>query len=250
MTNNNDFQNRIEGRNPVLEALRSGRTIEKILIAKRIPQSPIKDILQEGRSKGIVIQRVDRRYLDNISETGAHQGVIAVVTPYSYASVEAILDKAKGAQEPPFVVVLDEITDPQNLGAVLRTAECCGAHGVIIPKRRAVGLTPAVAKVSAGAVEHIPVAKVTNIAVTLEQLKKEGLWVVGADMEGQSYTNQDLTGSIALVIGSEGKGLGRLVKEKCDFLVSIPIKGRIDSLNASVAAGILMYEIVRQRGQG
>jgi 23S rRNA (guanosine2251-2'-O)-methyltransferase len=246
----NDFQERIEGRNPVLEALRSGRTVEKIFVANRIPQGPIKEILQEGRNRGIVIQRVDKRYLDNLSETGAHQGVIAVVTPYAYVSVEDILDKAKEAQEPPFVVMLDEITDPQNLGAILRTGECCGAHGVIIPRRRAVGLTATVAKASAGAVEHIPVAKVTNIAATLEQLKKEGLWVAGADMEGKVYTSQDLTGPIALVIGSEGKGLGRLVKEKCDFLVGIPIKGKIDSLNASVAAGILMYEIVRQRGQG
>ena len=197
-----------------------------------------------------MVQEVDRRRLDELSLTnGAHQGVIAFVTPYSYVEIEDILARASEKDEPPFVIVLDEITDPHNLGSIIRTAESCGAHGIIIPKRRAVGLTPTVIKASAGAVEFIPIAKVTNISSTLESLKKHGLWVVGADMDGELYTSKDLTGPIALVIGSEGKGLGRLVKEKCDFLVRIPQKGKISSLNASVAAGVLMYEIVRQRGQ-
>lgn len=241
-------ENRIEGRNPILEALRSNRTIEKILVARGNVEGSIREIIGKARDKGVVIQEVDRQRLDDISESGAHQGIIAYVTPYEYVEVEDLLKRGKEKGEPPFLVILDEITDPHNLGAIIRTAECCGAHGVIIPKRRSAGLTPATVKASAGAVEYLPIAKVTNISNTLENLKKQGLWIAGADPEGNSYTGQDLTGPIALVIGSEGRGIGRMIKEKCDFLVRIPVKGKIESLNASVAAGVLMYEVVRQRG--
>jgi 23S rRNA (guanosine2251-2'-O)-methyltransferase len=237
-----DFiENRVEGRNPVLEAIRSNRTIEKILIARGTGEGSIREIIGKAREKGIVIQEVDRQRLDEISDSNAHQGVIAYVTPYEYVEVEDLIKRAEDKGESPFIVILDEITDPHNLGAIIRTAECCGAHGIVIPKRRSVGLSPAAIKASAGAVEYLPVAKVTNLVSTLELLKKQGFWIAGADTEGNSYTAQDLTGPIALVVGSEGKGIGRLIKEKCDFLVSIPIKGNIDSLNASVAAGILMY---------
>ncbi|MGI6189810.1 MAG: 23S rRNA (guanosine(2251)-2'-O)-methyltransferase RlmB [Clostridiales bacterium] len=238
----------IEGRNPIKEALRSGRTIERILVLKGNREGAVRDILSKARDKGIIIQEVDRRTLNSISQTQTHQGIIAFITPYSYVSVQDILKKAETDGEPPFVLVLDEIVDPHNLGAIIRTAECCGVHGVIIPKRRAAGLTPAAVKASAGAVEHVSVAKVNNIASVLELLKEHGLWVVGADAGGKPYTRQDMKGPVALVIGSEGKGLRRLVKEKCDFLVGIPMKGKINSLNASVAAAVLMYEIVRQRG--
>lgn len=244
-----DGENQIEGRNPVLEAFRSGRTVDKLLIARGSREGSIFEIIQKAKEQGIVVQEVDRRRLNELSMTnGAHQGVIAFVTPYSYVEIEDILAEAARKNEPPFVIVLDEITDPHNLGSIIRTAECCGAHGVIIPKRRAVGLTPAAIKASAGAIEFMPVSKVTNISDTLETLKKEGLWIAGADMDGDFYTSKDLTGPMALVIGSEGKGLGRLVKKNCDFLVKIPLKGSISSLNASVAAGILMYEMARQRG--
>lgn len=241
------FQWQLEGRNPVMEALRAGKTIEKILVAKGNREGAISDILKIAKEKKIVIQEVDRRRLDSISQTGSHQGVIALTTPYNYASVEDILERAQQANEPPFVVVLDCIEDPHNLGAIIRTAECCGVHGIIIPKRKAVGLTPTVVKASAGAVEYVLVARVTNIASTLELLKERGLWVVGAEAEAKPYTLEDMKGPIALVIGGEGKGLRRLVKEKCDYLVGIPMKGKINSLNASVAAGILMYEVLRQR---
>jgi 23S rRNA (guanosine2251-2'-O)-methyltransferase len=244
-------ESQIEGRNPVLEALRSGRTIDKLLIAKGSREGSIISIIRKAKDMGIVIQEVDRRRLDELSMTdGAHQGVIAFVTPYSYAQVEDILDLASARGEAPFILVLDEITDPYNLGSIIRTAECCGAHGVIIPKRRAVGLTPAAIKASAGAVEFMLVAKVTNISDTLESLKRHGLWIAGADVEGDSYTSKDLTGPMALVVGSEGKGLGRLVKQKCDFLIKIPLRGKISSLNASVATGVIMYEMARQRDQG
>ncbi len=242
------IENRVEGRNPVLEAIRSNRTIEKLLVARGSGEGSIREILGKAREKGIIIQEVDRQRLDEISDSNSHQGVIAYVTPYEYVDVEDLIKRGEDKGEPPFIVILDEITDPHNLGAIIRTAECCGAHGIIIPKRRAVGLTPAAIKASAGAVEYLPVAKVTNLVSTLEDLKQRGFWIAGADTEGNSYTKQDLTGALALVVGSEGKGIGRLVKEKCDFLVSIPIKGNIDSLNASVAAGILMYEVIRQRG--
>jgi len=242
------IENRIEGKNPVLEAFRSGRTIEKLLIQRGSSEGPIREIIGRAREKGIVIQEVERQRLDEISESGAHQGVIAFVTPYKYAEVDDIIQRARERGEDPFIVILDEITDPHNLGAIIRTAECSGVHGVIIPKHRAVGLTPAVIKASAGAVEYMPVAKVTNVARLLEDLKKQGIWIAGADMEGSGHTGTDLTGPIALVIGSEGHGISRLVREKCDYLIKIPLKGKIESLNASVAAGILMYEVVRQRG--
>jgi 23S rRNA (guanosine2251-2'-O)-methyltransferase len=246
--NQQQQENRIEGRNPVLEALRSDRTIEKILVARGSQYGSIQEILKKARDKGIIIQEVDRKRLDDMVQSGTHQGIVAFVTPYKYVEVDEILKRAEERHEDPFLIVLDQITDPHNLGAILRTAECCGVHGLIIPKRRSVGLTPAVVKASAGAVEYVPVAKVTNINQELEKLKDKGLWIAGADTEGEPYTRQDLKGPLALVIGSEGQGIGRLAKEKCDFLVSIPLKGRIDSLNASVAAGILMYEVVRQRG--
>ena len=244
-----DFiENMIQGKNPVLEALKSGRTIEKLLIAKGSTEGSVREIIKRARDLKIVIQEVDRQRLDEISQSGAHQGVIAYVTPYEYVDVDEILARANDKGEAPFIIILDEITDPHNLGAVIRTAECCGAHGVIIPKRRSVGLTPAAIKASAGAVEYVPVAKVTNLAALLDEMKDKGIWIAGADVTGRDYTQQDFSGPIALVIGSEGKGIARLVKDKCDFLVRIPLRGRIESLNASVAAGILMAEVMRQRG--
>jgi 23S rRNA (guanosine2251-2'-O)-methyltransferase len=243
-------ENRIEGKNPVLEALRSGRTVEKLLVARGSTEGPVREIIGRAREKGIVVQQVERQRLDEISDSGAHQGVIAYVTPYRYAEVDEIIQRAREEGEAAFLIILDEITDPHNLGAIIRTAECCGAHGVIIPKRRSAGLTPAAVKASAGAVEYMPVAKVTNLARLLDDLKTRGIWIAGADLgeDALPYTEQDYTVPIALVIGSEGRGIGRLVREKCDFLAAIPLKGRIESLNASVAAGILMYEVARQRG--
>ncbi|HZJ83730.1 MAG TPA: 23S rRNA (guanosine(2251)-2'-O)-methyltransferase RlmB [Clostridia bacterium] len=244
-------EDQVEGRNPVLEVFRSGRTVDKLLIARGSREGSIREIIRKAKDKGIVIQEVDRKRLDDLSLTeGAHQGVIAFVTPYSYVEIEDILKRASEKGEAPFIIVLDEITDPHNLGSVIRTAECCGAHGVIIPKRRAVGLTPGVIKASAGAVEFVLISKVTNISDTLDILKEKGLWIAGADMEGELYTSKDLTGPFALVVGSEGKGIGRLVKQKCDFLVKIPMKGKISSLNASVATGVVMYEVARQRDKG
>ena len=237
----------IFGRNPVLEAIRSGRSVDKILVKKGKYEGSIVPIIKKAKDAGIIIQEVERAKLDQIAEGENHQGVIAYVSAYDYVSVKDILDKAREKNEPPFVIICDKITDPHNLGAILRTANCVGAHGVIIPKRRAVGLTATVAKTSAGAVNYTPVAKVTNIAKTIEELKKEGMWFVCADMDGQTMYDLNLTGPIGLVIGNEGAGVSRLVKEKCDFTASIPMKGDIDSLNASVAAGVLAYEIVRQR---
>ena len=241
-------ENRVEGKNPVLEVLRSDHTVEKLLVARGMTEGSIREIIGKARDKGIIIQEVERQRLDEISAFGAHQGVIAYVTPYAYVAVDDMIKGAKAKGEDPLLIILDEITDPHNLGAIIRTAESCGAHGVIIPKRRAVGLTPAVVKASAGAVEYLPVAKVTNLASLLEDLKQKGIWIAGADRSGESYTKGNLSGPLALVIGSEGSGIGRLIKERCDFLIKIPMKGQIDSLNASVAAGILMYEVVRQRG--
>lgn len=238
----------IEGKRPVLEALKSGRTVEKLLIARGSREGSVREIYSRAREAKIVIQEVDRKRLDEISGSGAHQGVLAFVTPYQYVEVEDILSRAEEKGEAPFLIVLDEIMDPHNLGAILRTAECCGAHGVILPKRRSVGMTPVAMKASAGAAEYLSVAKVPNLVHTLEDLKQRGIWIAGAATEGVEYTAQDLAGPIALVIGSEGKGIGRLIREKCDFLVRIPLRGRIESLNASVAAGVLMYEVVRQRG--
>ena len=241
-------QNYIEGRNPVLEAIKSGRRMEKILIAKGANQGSINKIKGMAREKNIITQYVDRKKLDSIAHTNSHQGVVAIVSEYEYSSVEDILQKAKERNEDPFIIILDEISDPHNLGSIMRTAECVGAHGIIIPKRRSVGLTAIVAKTSAGAVEYFPVAKVSNITATIEKLKENGVWVYGADMSGEDeYYQANLKGAVALVIGSEGKGISRLVKEKCDVLVKIPMKGKVSSLNASVAASILMYEVLRQR---
>jgi 23S rRNA (guanosine2251-2'-O)-methyltransferase len=239
----------IEGRNAVLEAFRSGKTIDKIFLQDGCHDGPINTIAREARKQNTIIQYVAKERLDQMSATGKHQGVIAMAAAYHYAEVEDILANAREKGEPPFVFLLDNIEDPHNLGAIIRTANLAGAHGVIIPKRRAVGLTATVARTSAGAINYTPVAKVTNLSATIEELKKEGMWFVCADMGGEVMYNLDLKGSIGLVIGNEGEGVSRLVKEKCDFVASIPMKGDIDSLNASVAAGVLAYEIVRQRLQ-
>jgi 23S rRNA (guanosine2251-2'-O)-methyltransferase len=244
----NGAENRIEGRNAVLEAFRSGKTIDKIFILDHSQDGPIRTIAREARKHDTIINYVSKERLDQMSETGKHQGVIAVAASYEYATVEEILARAKEKGEPPFVMLLDNIEDPHNLGAMIRTANLAGAHGVIIPKRRAVGLTAVVAKTSAGALNYTPVAKVTNLNTVMEELKKEGMWFVCADMGGTAYYDLDLKGSIGLVIGSEGEGVSRLVKEHCDFVATIPMKGNIDSLNASVAAGVLAFEISRQRG--
>ncbi len=237
----------IEGRNAVLEAFRSGKSVDKLFVLDGCQDGPVRSITREARKKDTIINYVPKERLDQMSETGSHQGVIAQVAAYEYAEVSDILDRAKEKGEDPFIILLDGIEDPHNLGAIIRTANLAGAHGVIIPKRRAVGLTATVAKTSAGALNYTPVAKVTNLAKTMEELKEQGLWFVCADMGGESMYRQNLTGPIGLVIGNEGEGVSRLVKEKCDFITSIPMKGDIDSLNASVAAGVLTYEIVRQR---
>lgn len=236
----------LEGRNPVLEALKSGRTINKILVAKGEKHGSIREILKLANNKGLIVQEVDKKKLDSLAQSGSHQGVLALVAPQAYVEIEDILQKAEEKGEPPFLILLDGIEDPHNLGSILRSADGAGAHGVVIPERRAAALTAIVGKTSAGAIEYIPVARVTNMAQTIENLKEKGLWVVGAHMDGESYTSANLTGPLAIVVGGEGKGLGRLVKEKCDFLVSIPMKGKVSSLNAAVAASLLMYEVVRQ----
>ncbi len=238
----------IEGRNAVIEAFRSGKTIDKLYILDGCKDGPVMTIRREAARKDCQIKYVSKERLDQMSETGKHQGVIACAAAYAYAQVEDILKNAEDKGEPPFIFLLDNIEDPHNLGAIIRTANLAGAHGVIIPKNRAVGLTAAVGRASAGAVNYTPVARVTNLGSTIEDLKKKGLWFVCADMEGTCMYDLNLKGPIGLVIGSEGNGVGRLVKEKCDYTASIPMKGDIDSLNASVAAGVLAYEIVRQRG--
>ena len=240
----------IEGRNAVLEAFRAGKTIDKLFVLDGCQDGPVLTIKREASKKGTIIKYVAKERLDQMSETGKHQGVIACAAAYSYAEVEDILNKAQEKGEAPFIFLLYNIEDPHNLGAIIRTANLAGAHGVIIPKNRAVGLTATVAKASAGAINYTPVAKVTNLGKTIEELKKEGLWFVCADMDGTPMYDLDLKGAVGLVIGSEGSGVGRLVKEKCDFTAAIPMKGDIDSLNASVAAGVLAYEIVRQRMRG
>ena len=237
----------IEGRNAVMEAFRSGKTIDKLFVLKNCQDGPVNSILREARKHDTIVKFVPKERLDQMSKTGKHQGVIASAAAYEYAEVEDILNLAREKGEPPFIFLLDNIEDPHNLGAIIRTANLAGAHGVIIPKRHAVGLTATVAKTSAGALNYTPVAKVTNLGATMEELKKEGLWFVCADMGGTTMYDLNLTGPIGLVIGNEGEGVGRLVKEKCDYVASIPMKGDIDSLNASVAAGVLAYEIVRQR---
>ena len=237
----------IEGRNAVLEAFRAGKSVDKLFLLDGCQDGPVRTIAREARKKDTIIQYVSKERLNQLSETGLHQGVIAQVASYEYASVEDILATAEEKGEAPFIFVLDNIEDPHNLGAIIRTANLAGAHGVIIPKRRAAGLTSVVARTSAGALNYTPVAKVTNIAKTIEELKEKGIWFACADMGGETMYRLNLTGPIGLVIGNEGEGVSRLVKEKCDFVASIPMKGDIDSLNASVAAGVLAFEIVRQR---
>lgn len=237
----------IEGRNAVIEAFRAGKPIDKIYILDGCQDGPILTIKKEAKKTDALIKFVTKERLDQLSETGKHQGVIAVGAAYEYAEVEDILKKAEEKGEAPFIILLDNIEDPHNLGAIIRTANLAGAHGVIIPKNRAVGLTATVAKTSAGALNYTPVARVTNLVKTIEELKNKGMWFVCADMDGKMMYDLDLKGSIGLVIGNEGQGVGRLVKESCDMVAAIPMKGDIDSLNASVAAGVLAYEIVRQR---
>ena len=240
----------VEGRNAVLEAFRSGKAVDRLLIQDGCQDGPIQTIKREARKRDTLIDFVSKERLDQLSETGKHQGVIAMAAAYEYASVEDILNAAREKDEAPFLFLLDDIEDPHNLGAIIRTANLAGAHGVIIPKRHAAGLTATVARTSAGALNYTPVARVTNLGNTIEELKKEGIWFVCADMGAETMYSQNLTGPIGLVIGNEGSGVSRLVKEKCDFTASIPMKGNIDSLNASVAAGVLAYEIVRQRIYG
>ncbi|MCH5303511.1 MAG: 23S rRNA (guanosine(2251)-2'-O)-methyltransferase RlmB [Ruminococcus sp.] len=237
----------IVGRNPVSESLRSGREIDRILVAKGEKNGAVVGILAKAKKRQIPIKEVDSRKLDFLSGGANHQGIIAFTAVKEYATVEDIFKLAEQRQENPFIVVLDELEDPHNLGAIIRTAECTGVHGVIIPKRRSAGLSYAVGKASAGAVEYVPVARVTNISNTIEELKKRGVWVYGADMNGTDYTNCDFSGATALVIGNEGKGISRLVREKCDEIVSLPMKGKIKSLNASVAAGVLMYAVAAKK---
>lgn len=237
----------IEGRNAVIEALRSGKPVDRLFILDGSNDGPISTIKREAKKNDVQIKFVDKERLDNMSRTGHHQGVIAKCAAYEYAEVEDILAKAKEKGEDPFIILLDNIEDPHNLGAIIRTANLVGAHGVIIPKNRAVGLTATVARTSAGALNYTPVAKVTNLGRTIDDLKEQGIWFACADMDGQPMYSQNLTGPIGLVIGNEGEGVSRLVRQKCDYVCSIPMKGDIDSLNASVAAGVLMYEVVRQR---
>ena len=237
----------IEGRNAVLDAFRSGKPVDKLFVLDGCQDGPVRTIVREAKKHDTLVQFVDKERLTQLSQTGRHQGVIAYTAAYEYAQVEDMLALAKERGEDPFLILLDDIEDPHNLGAIIRTANLAGAHGVIIPKRRAVGLTATVAKTSAGAINYTPVAKVTNLTKTMKELKEKGLWFVCADMGGESMYKLNLTGPIGLVIGNEGEGVSRLVKETCDFVASIPMKGDIDSLNASVATGVLAYEIVRQR---
>ena len=240
-------ESKVEGRNAVLEAFRSGRVIDKLFVQEHCEDGPVRTILREAKKHDTMVRFVKKERLDQMSDTGKHQGVIAMTAAYDYAEVSDILEKAREKGEPPFIILLDNIEDPHNLGAIIRTANLAGAHGVIIPKNRAVGLTATVARTSAGALNYTPVARVTNMARTIEELTKEGLWFVCADMGGTNMYDLDLKGAIGLVIGNEGDGVSRVVREKCDFIASIPMKGDIDSLNASVAAGVLAFEIVRQR---
>ena len=240
-------ESKIEGRNAVLEAFRAGKTIDKVYILDGCQDGPVRTIVREAKKHDTILNFVSKERLDQLSETGKHQGVIAVAVAYHYAEVEDLLERAAQKGEPPFLILLDNIEDPHNLGAIIRTANLAGAHGVIIPKRRAAGLTPTVAKASAGAINYTPVAKVTNLSNTIKELKEAGMWFVCADMGGTDMYDLNLTGPIGLVIGNEGEGVSKLVKEQCDMIASIPMKGDIDSLNASVATGVLAYEIVRQR---
>ena len=237
----------IEGRNPIIEALKNNRSIEKIMVNKASKEGSIKKILAMAKENKVIIQEVDRHKLDEMSESHAHQGVIAITSDYRYYDLDEILEIPKERGEDPFFIILDGITDPHNLGSIIRTADAVGAHAVIIPKRRSVQITPIVAKASAGAVEYLPVCKVTNIVNTIKTLKENGLWIAAVDMDGQTFYQQNLGGPLGLVVGSEGEGISRLVKQNCDFTVSMPMSGNVTSLNASVAGGILLYEVFRQR---
>ena len=237
----------IEGRNPVIEAIKSEREIDKIMISNSAKEGSIKRIIGMAKDKNIIVQYVDKNKLDEISTSHSHQGVIANVSDHKYWELDDLIDSVKSKGEEPFFIILDEITDPHNLGSIIRTADAVGAHGVIIPKRRSVHITPVVVKASAGATEYVPVCKVTNIVNTIKRLKDEGLWIAAADMDGQTFYEQNLTGALGLVIGSEGFGISRLVKQNCDFTVKMPMIGNVTSLNASVAGGILLYEIFKQR---
>ncbi len=237
----------IEGRNPIIEALKNNRSIEKIMVNKASKEGSIKKILAMAKENKVIIQEVDRHKLDEMSESHAHQGVIAITSDYRYYDLDEILEIPKERGEDPFFIILDGITDPHNLGSIIRTADAGGAHAVIIPKRRSVQITPIVAKASAGAVEYLPVCKVTNIVNTIKTLKENGLWIAAVDMDGQTFYQQNLGGPLGLVVGSEGEGISRLVKQNCDFTVSMPMSGNVTSLNASVAGGILLYEVYRQR---
>ncbi len=239
---------KIEGRNPVMEALKAGREIDKILVAKGAAEGSIKKIIGMAKERGIPVQNVERNKLNEISESDNHQGIIAMAAAHEYSSLEDIIEASKGKDKEPFVLLLDEIMDPHNLGSIMRTADAVGVDGIIIPKRRSVGLTAVVAKTSAGAIEYVPVAKVSNLSQAIDKLKAAGFWVAGADADGkQAHYEAKLGGAIALVIGNEGEGISRLIKEKCDFLVKIPMVGNVSSLNASVAAAVFMYEVLRQR---
>lgn len=241
------YINLIEGRNPVLEALKSGREIDKLFVQSGQLEGSIRQIIAIARDKRILIKEVDKAKLDRMSATKSHQGVIASAALYKYYEVDDILEIAKAKAEDPFIVILDEITDPQNLGSILRSCDGAGVHGVIIPKRRAASLTPIIGKISAGAVEYVPVAKVTNLNQTMDYLKEKGLWIAGADASGDPYYEKDMTGPLALVVGSEGKGLGKLIKENCDFIVGIPMAGKISSLNAAVSCAVVIFEAKKQR---
>lgn len=241
------MSDKIIGRNPVSEAIKSGREIDKIMVKKGEIEGSLRPIIKKARDMGITVIEADKNKLDQIAEGGNHQGVIAYCAAHDYASLDDIFKNAEEKGKPPFIVILDKITDPHNLGSIIRTANCAGVHGIIIPKRGSVGLSEVVAKTSAGAIEYVPVCKVTNIAQTIDILKDRGVWVAGAEAGGDTMYKTDLSGSMALVIGSEGEGISRLVKEKCDFLVEIPMFGDVNSLNASVAAAVLMYEVVRRR---
>lgn len=240
------MKDKIAGRNPVLEALKSGREIDKIFIKKGQPDGSLRPLVKKARDRGIIISEVDKKKLDELSGGENHQGVVAFVSEIKYKTIDDILKIAEDRGESPFVIILDRITDPHNIGAIIRTAECAGAHGVIMPKRASAPINEIVAKTSAGAVEYANICKVTNLASAIDTLKEKGLWITGADMNGESMYDIDFTGGVGLVIGSEGEGISRLVREKCDFIASIPMKGEVSSLNASVAAGILMYEVVRK----
>ena len=236
------------GRNGVIEALKAKITVEQILISKGEKEGSIVKIMALAKEKGVVIKEVDRKKLDSLSQGESHQGVVAMVTPFRYSEIQDILDRAKEREESPFIIILDEIEDPHNLGSIIRTAELCGAHGIIIPKRRNVGVTPTVYKTSEGAVNYMKIAKVSNINNTIDELKKENIWVYGADGEAENFSyNVDFKGAVALVIGSEGRGISKLTREKCDVMVKIPMVGKVNSLNASVAGGILMYEVLKSR---